>query len=92
MDFVHAGIACELTGTLLAVGIYTAFFVGLVHSSDSSDCDSSGKRVVDPNLKAVYQWHAVTVAIVIVVCIGICVSFIKESQGTRKLTNLDMDC
>jgi len=79
--FLSLGILFELFSTLLGVGIYTLFFVSLVHSSSGSDCDVGGKRLVDPNLKAAYLWHSVVVAGIIVVCVSITVIFIKESEG-----------
>ena len=78
---VSLGVGFELFSTLLGVGIYTFFFVILVHSSSSSDCDAGGERLVDPKLKAAYQWHSVVVAAIVVACVSITVIFIKESEG-----------
>ena len=79
------GACFEMTGTVLAVSIYTTWYVGLVHSTDT-DCDSQGRRLSDHNLKAAYQWHAATVAVLVVVCGVITVVSIKEQQGVRDFT------
>lgn len=88
---ISSGIGFELISTLLGVGIYTVYFLGLVGSSSSSDCDTGGRRVADPNLKAAYQWHALTVAAIIVLCVTVTVVFVRESPGEGEVTSLFWD-
>ena len=63
------------------MGIHTAYYVGLVQSTEKEDCDSSGGRVSDPNLKAAYQWHAVTVLVLTVISSLITIFSVKEQEG-----------
>ena len=77
------GVCVELSGTVVGIGIFTAFYLGLVqlNSSASAGCNSSGQRVPNAQLRAAYQWHGLTVGLLIILCVFITVVSVKEEEG-----------
>ena len=70
----------EIAGTLLGILVYTAYYVGMVDAS-TSDCNNDGERKINTSRRAAYQWHGLTIAVIIVVCISVTTFTIKEQKG-----------
>lgn len=81
--FLLAGICVEQIGTMLGVYIFTAYYLGLVQFSDSSDCGGTGKRKPDPIKRAAYRWHALTIGVLVVVCVFTTFITVREQKGTK---------
>ena len=82
MSCLCAGICLELTGTVIGICIFTAFYLGLVQFSNVQQCEA-GQREPDPMIRAAYQWHALTIGILVVICFFITVVSIKEQEGKQ---------
>ena len=74
------GICFEQLGVLIGVYIFTGFYLGLVQFSESSDCDN-GQRVPDPQRRAVYRWHALTIGLLLVLCVLVTTITATEQKG-----------
>ena len=75
-----AGICFEQLGMIVGIYVFTGFYLGLVQFSSSSDCDG-GQRVPDPQARAAYRWHALTIAFLTVLCILITTLTAREQKG-----------
>lgn len=58
--------------------IFNVFYSALAHPSKGCNM---GKRVPDPQTRAAYQWHALTIAVLIVVFVIITVTVVREQKG-----------
>jgi Na+/melibiose symporter-like transporter len=69
----------EVLGTLVGIGVYTAYFSGFVQGKKAS-CDG-GVRERDIDLERTYRYHAVTLAILTVVFVTITLVTVREQKG-----------
>ena len=69
----------EVAGTLLGIAVYTVFFVSLVHDK-KDDCDD-GDRQPDPEMRATFRYHALTLGILTFFFILTTFLGVREQQG-----------
>ena len=72
------GMCFEVGGTIVGVFVYTAYYLGLVTQSDVCE---DGRRLPDPNLRAAYRWHALTLGVILLFCISTTVIGVREQKG-----------
>lgn len=66
---------------MVGVLVYTAYYFGLVGFSNSG-CEGEGNiRESDPDLRAAYHFHALTLGIVIIICIFTTFVTVREQKG-----------
>ena len=73
----------ELSGVAVGVLIFTAFYVGLVQFSVSEECHA-GLRVPDPQTRAAYRGHGLTIALLLVICLLVTLVSVREQKGIFK--------
>ena len=65
----------EVGGTIVGVFVYPVYYLGLVTQSDVCE---DGHTLLDPNLRAAYHWHALTLSVIILFCISTTVIGVRE--------------
>ncbi|XP_064382640.1 sodium-dependent lysophosphatidylcholine symporter 1-B-like [Halichondria panicea] len=73
-------ICFELSGTLLGILVYTAYFAGFVGFGVKQPCEAGGKRLPDYSKRWAYLCHAITLGVLIVIFILIAFLGVKEQK------------
>ena len=66
---------------MVGVFVYTAYYLGLVGSSNSGCEGEGGKRQSDPDLRAAYHFHSLTLGLITVACIFTTFITVREQKG-----------
>ena len=69
------GMCFEVGGTTVGVFVYTVYYLGLVTQSDVCE---DGRTLPDPNLRAAYHWHALTLSVILLFCMSTTVIGVRE--------------
>ncbi len=70
----------EVLGTILGILIYAAYFVGFVGDSHEQRCEG-GVREPDENQRRAYRYSAITMGVIIAVCITVTFLGVREQNG-----------
>ena len=82
------GMIFEVVGAAIGIGVYMFYFIALVDEDDEYDnCKGSEREPSDPE-RAAYRWNALTVSVIMVVCVSITVIFVKELEGSFLLSSV----
>lgn len=77
----------EVSGTILGVLVYTAYYLGLATRSDCVE----GERTPDNSLRAAYRWHALTLSVLIVIFVFTTFVGVREQKGQYSVWEMGVE-
>ncbi len=76
----HAGMCFEVLGTIIGIVVYTVHYAAFVQDTTEQKCDD-GEREPDESVRRAYRYHAVTLGVILIVCIVIVFLGVREQKG-----------
>ena len=73
----------EVAGTLLGILVYTVFYISFNHNKEE-DCNND-VRLPDPDMRATFRYHALTLGILIFFFILTTFIGVREQQGDHPI-------